>query len=195
MSKGEDTRSNILQQALNLSSEVGLEGLTVGALAKIVGMSKSGLYAHFDSKEDLQCQVLDTAASHFVDVVLVPALKKPRGLPRVKTLFERWLNWATDQMTGGCPFIAAAIEFDDRPGQVRDRLVGHLNDVFGSIARAAKISVEEGHFHQKLDVDQFAFEFWATLMAYHHFARLMHHNKAREMADRALTRLLNDAQA
>ena len=193
MTKGKETKNSILQQALDLSSEIGLEGLTFGPLAKRVGMSKSGLYAHFKSKEDLQSQVLDSAASRFVDVVVARALKQPRGLPRVQALFEFWLDWSTDELIGGCPFIAAATEFDDRTGPVRDRLVAHLRDVTGTVSRAAQISVEEGHFRKDLDVDQFAFEFWAILLAYHHFSRLMHRDDARERASQAFANLVHSA--
>jgi len=194
MTKGEETRARILVQALDHASGVGLEGLTVGDLAGKVGMSKSGLYAHFSSKEDLQCQVLDTAAEQFVDVVVAPALKEPRGLPRIRALFRLWLDWATRQLSGGCPFVAAAVEFDDRPGAVRDRLVSHLKDVLGTIARAASISVEEGHFREDLDTEQFAFEFWGILQAFHHFARLFRHEDARARADAAFEALVRGAE-
>ena len=193
MSKGDDTRRSILDQALDLSSEVGLEALTVGVLAKRVGMSKSGLYAHFDSKEALQCLVLDNAAERFIDVVLAPALKQQRGLPRVKALFELWADWTTNGLPGGCPFIGAATEFDDRDGPVRDHLVAHLNDLLGALARAAHIAVEEGHFRPDLDVDQFAFEFWAILLAHHHFARLLRRD-AEPRAGKTFSRLVADAQ-
>jgi AcrR family transcriptional regulator len=193
MSKGQETRDRILLQALHQASEVGLEGLTVGDLAGRVGMSKSGLYAHFASKEDLQCRVLDTAADQFVDLVVAPALKEPRGLPRIRALFARWLDWATRQLSGGCPFVAAAVEFDDRPGAVRDRLVSHLKDVLGTIARAASISVEEGHFREDMDPDQFAFEFWGILQAFHHYARLFRHEDARARADAAFEVLVAGA--
>ena len=182
MSKKTDTRTAILRQALDLSSEVGLEGLSVGSLAKRVGMSKSGLYAHFESKEDLQSKVLNTAAEVFVDVVMVRALKKPRGLPRIQALFDLWLEWSSGEHSGGCPFISAATEYDDRPGPVRDTLVAHLNDLQGAIARAARISIEEGHFRNDLDVDQFTFEFWGILSSYHHFARLMRHEASLRIA-------------
>jgi AcrR family transcriptional regulator len=193
MTKGEETRRAILKQALDLSSEVGLEGLTVGVLAKRVGMSKSGLYAHFESKEDLQSEVLDAAAERFVDVVLAQAIKKPRGLPRLQALYELWLEWATGELSGGCPFIAGAAEFDDRPGPVRDNLVSHLSGSFGAVARAARISVEEGHLREDLDVDQFAWEFWAILLAYHYFSRLMRHEDARARADQAFANLIRNA--
>ena len=112
MSRGEATRQQILVQALHLSSEVGIEGLTVGGLAKTVGMSKSGLFAHFGSKEDLQCAVLDAAAALFIDRVIAPALKQPRGLPRIERLYKGWIAWETTTLRGGCPFIGAG----DRTG-------------------------------------------------------------------------------
>jgi len=194
MSKGSDTRRAILLQALDLSSEVGLEGLTVGVLAKRMGMSKSGLYAHFDSKEDLQCKVLDTAAERFVDVVMMRVLKQPRGLPRVQTLFDLWVDWSMEELSGGCPFIAAAVEYDDRAGPVRDTVVHHLTDVTDAIARAAQISVQEGHFREDLDVEQFAYEMWGILLAFHHFSRLMHCDAARMRAGRAFADLISKAQ-
>ena len=194
MGKGDETRASILRQALDLVTEVGLEGLTIGTLARRVGMSKSGLYAHFGSKEDLQSQVLDTAAEKFVRGVVLKAIKRPRGLPRVRALFNLWLDWSTVEHSGGCPFIAAATEFDDRPGSVRDRVVTHLGDVVETLARSARISVEEGHFRHDLADDQFAFEVWAILLAYHHFARLMRCKEARQRADRAFATLLNASQ-
>lgn len=195
MSKGEETRRSILRQALDLSSEVGLEGLTFGALARRVGLSKSGLYAHFTSKEDLQGKVLDTAAERFVDAVLSKVLKQPRGLPRVNALYDFWIRWAIKDFSGGCPFMAAATEFDDRHGQVRDRLVGHLRDVLGTIARAAEIAVEEGHFRADLDVQQFSFDFYANLLALHHHARLGLCDDPRALADRGYSNLIKDAKA
>ena len=194
MGKRENTRQSILEKALDLSTEVGLEGLTIGVLAKRVGMSKSGLYAHFSSKEDMQCDVLDAAAERFVAVVLTPALKQPRGIPRLRSLFALWLQWEANDLSGGCPFIAASTEIDDRPGPVREHLRGHLRDVLGVIARAAQVCVEEGHFVPDLDLDQFAYEFWAILLAYHHFNRLMDSESANERARRAFEKIVQQAQ-
>lgn len=193
MNKGKKTKRDILDHALTMASTVGLEGLTIGDLAKRVNMSKSGLYAHFESKEDLQIQVLNTAAERFVDVVLAPALKQPRGLPRVKAIFDGWLEWTTGELKGGCLFISAATEFDDRFGPVRNKLVAHLRDVSGAILRAVTIGVEEGHFRPDLDIIQFTFEFWGILLTYHHYSRLMRQADARERAQRALTRILEHA--
>lgn len=194
MSKGAKTQGAILQQALDLSSEIGLEGLSIGTLAKRVGMSKSGLYAHFQSKEELQCQVLDTAADRFSLAVARPAVGRPRGVPRVRAIFELWLDWSTSGFKGGCPLVSAATEFDDREGPVRDRLVFHFRSMLDFIARAVRIAVEEGHFRDDLDVDQFAFELWGTLLAYHHYCRLMHRRDARDLAQRTCEDLIRKAE-
>ncbi len=195
MGKGRETKRDILGQALDLSSQVGLEGLSFGVLARSAGMSKSGLYAHFDSKESLQCEVLDTAAQRFIDVVLAPALKQPRGLPRIQALFDNWLEWEVEELRGGCPFVTASAEFDDRPGPVRDRLVGHLKDMLGAIARAARIAVEERHFRADLDTEQFAYEFWAVLLAYQHYVRLLGDTGAESRARAAFADLVRGARA
>jgi AcrR family transcriptional regulator len=193
MSKGDLTRDTILEAALELASEVGFEGLTIGTLAGRVKLSKSGLYAHFASKEDLQGRVLEVAGQHFVDRVLRRAIREPRGLPRVQALFEHWVQWVTADLRGGCPFLAAAIEYDDRPGPLRDRLVKLLDGVLESVAKAARLAIEQGHLRADLDVDQFAFEFWAIVQGYHHYARLFRRADAMERARRAFDGLLRDA--
>lgn len=195
MSKKAATRELILDQALDLTSEVGLEGLTFGVLAKRVGMSKSGLYAHFQSKESLQCQVLDAAAQRFIDDVIAPTLKQARGLPRLRTLFDLWMMWETELLSGGCPFVAAATEFDDREGPVRRKIVGHLRDMLGVISRAAKISIEEGHLRSDLNAEQFAYEFWAALLAYHQFGRLFQAEDARDKAYQAFENLIKTSSS
>ena len=124
MGKGDQTRDAILERAVRLASQVGLEGLTIGRLAGALDLSKSGLFAHFASKETLQVQTLERAAERFVEVVLRPALAEPRGEPRLRALFERWLRWPQEvSQPGGCIFVQAAVELDDRPGPARDRLV------------------------------------------------------------------------
>lgn len=194
MSKGDDTRRSILSDALELSSELGLEGVTIGMLARKAGMSKSGLYAHFQSKEQLQCQVLDAAAERFVDVVLAPAFKAPRGIERIEVLFARWLVWEQTAFPGGCLFISAATEFDDRQGPVRDHLVGHVGDVLGAIARSARIAAEVGQFRTDVDDEQFAFDFWGVLLSYNHFSRLLGRADAEARAKRSLAALIDRAR-
>ena len=111
--KGEQTRAAILDEALRIASRLGLEGLTIGSLADATGMSKSGLFAHFGSREELQLAVLEHAAQRYGETVLVPALKIDRGLPRLRAMFERWLDWASASgLPGGCIMIAAAHEYE-----------------------------------------------------------------------------------
>jgi AcrR family transcriptional regulator len=159
MGKGEETRRDILGSALALASQVGLEGLSIGLLAAEVGMSKSGLFAHFESKERLQLAVLEEANQRFVELVLAPALRAPRGTPRLIALFERWLSWAEqDFMPGGCIFMSAASELDDRPGAVRDLLVSSQRDWQDTLAEAVRIAKREGHFRRDLDEQQLVYE-------------------------------------
>jgi len=195
MGKGEDTRNGILGTALSLASEVGLEGLSIGALAERAGMSKSGLFAHFGSKEELQVAVLDEATRRFVEIVVAPALKARRGEPRVRALFERWMLWSKqDFQPGGCVFLAASVELDDRPGPARDRLVASQRDWLSALATAARIAVEEGHFRADLDPDQFAFELYAIAQGYHQLTRLLRDPRAPRRARAAFDRLVADAR-
>ncbi|MFQ5527051.1 MAG: TetR/AcrR family transcriptional regulator [Thermoanaerobaculia bacterium] len=191
--KGESTKQRILTEALELTSMVGVEGLSLGELAKKTEMSKSGLFAHFDSKESLQLEVLETAAARFIESVISPALLEPRGEPRLRALFERWIGWETLR-DGGCPFMAAAFELDDRPGPVRDALAASQRDWLATLARAISIAVEEGHFRKDLDADQIAFEVYGVFMTFHLHQRLLGDAYARTRAKAALDRLLDCAR-
>lgn len=156
-----------------MSSELGLEGLTIGVLAARVGMSKSGLYAHFDSKESLQLAVLDAGADRFKAVVLAPAFQSPRGRPRLEAIFANWLRWEHEEYPGGCPFLAAAADFDDRPGPVRDAVAGYVTQLSGAIARSATYAIEVGDLAPDADCELFAFETWGILLAYQQYRRLL----------------------
>jgi AcrR family transcriptional regulator len=183
MQKGDDTHLAILDEAVRVASKVGLSGLSIGKLATELEMSKSGLFAHFQSKETLQVQVLGRASHRFVQGVVRPALAAPRGLPRLTALFENWLAWAkTAELPGGCLFVAAAVELDDRPGPVRDRLVALQRDWLDLIANVVRTAVAERHFSGDVDPEQFAHDLYATMLGYHHAARLMHDPKADERA-------------
>ncbi len=195
MSKGEETRQRILQRAMELASTVGLEGLSLGQLAAETEMSKSGLFAHFASKEDLQLQILETARETFVADVFLPALRLPRGEPRLRELVRRWLAWeAGSSTTGGCPFVGAAAEYDDRPGPVRDAVAGVLRELIGLLSRAARLGVEEGHFRADLDCDQLAYEMYGTFLAFHFYLRLLGDAAAADRARAAFERLLERAR-
>ena len=194
MTKGAQTRETILDHAIRLASETGLEGLTIGTLADDLKLSKSGLFAHFRSKEALQIQVLEHAAEVFVESVVRPALKAPRGEPRLRVLFEQWLEWGrATELPGGCIFAAAASEMDDRPGPVRDRLVELQREWFGVIAISFLKGVVEGHFREDADPDQFAQDLYGIMLGFHHASRLLQDPEAGRRARRAFERLLVDA--
>jgi len=196
MSKGEETKGAVLEQAFATASRLGLEGLTIGRLADEVGLSKSGLFAHFRSKEQLQLEVLETAVDRFVETVVAPALKEPRGEPRIRALFERWMEWESAPFQpGGCVFIAIAHELDDRPGPLRERLVQTQRDWLQALATAARIAVEEGHFRSDLDADQFGYELYAVILAYHHASRLLDDPGAERRARTAFEALLTASRA
>jgi AcrR family transcriptional regulator len=193
--KGRATRDAILHEAVDASSELGLDGLSIGTLATRLGMSKSGLYAHFTSKEDLQCAVLDAAAEQFAATVLAPAFRAPRGRPRLESLVDFWLRWENEGHSGGCPFLAAAAEFDDRPGPVRNKIAFYLDAQSDAIRRAAQIAIDEGHFAPGLDTEQFAFEYWGLLLAYQQFERLLDKADAEQRARTSLAALFDRAAA
>ncbi len=173
MGKGEETKRAIVDQALELASTVGLEKVTIGSLAGATGMSKSGLFAHFRSKERLQLQVLLEARQRFVDIVIAPALKKPRGEARLRSMFESTLKQWEAELPGGCIFHAVAAELDDQPGLARDYFVETQREYAETLRRAAEIAVEEGQFRKDVDLDQFVFELGSITAAYHHFGRLL----------------------
>ena len=194
--KGEQTREAILTHALGLATRIGFEGLTIGRLADDLRMSKSGLFAHFRSKEGLQLEILRMAGARMVDTVVKPALSTPRGEPRVRALFERWLAWEQSPgLPGGCPFMAASFELDDRPGPVRDFVVQNLRDWMDTLAGAARIAVQEGHFRADLDCEQFAHDCQGIGLAFVHASRLMRDPKARPRAASAFDTLLRAARA
>ncbi len=194
MSKGAQTRKAILDHALGVAATLGLESITIGSLATALGMSKSGLFAHFQSKSQLQHQVLAEGVQRFVARVVMPALKLPRGEPRVRAMFERWLEWSRSQ-PGGCVVFNASSELADRPGPLRDFLQASHRDWVRTVVRAARISIEEGHFRSDLDVEQFAFEISCISLGYHHAARLMDDESALERARLSFEHLLLRARA
>lgn len=196
MTKGNETRDRILETAFRLAAREGLEGLSIGQLAEEMKISKSGLFAHFKSKEELQINTLRVAAERFTQGVLIPAFKEARGLPRIRSLVDRWLRWFTDRdLPGGCLFIAAAFEMDDRPGMVREVLVELQRQLMVALAKSARIAIEEGHFRKDLDPAQFAFEFNAILLGFNHAWRLMDDPKAERRARAAFARLIESSQA
>jgi AcrR family transcriptional regulator len=157
--KGERTRQSILDRAVDLASLEGLEGLTIGRLAEELKMSKSGLFAHFGSKEELQIATIDAAAKRFIAEIYSPALQEPRGYPRLLAICRSWLSYLRRGVfPGGCFFAAASFEFDGRPGPVRDIVRRLMDDWIGALEKAIGMAIEEGHFDPAVDPAQLAFE-------------------------------------
>jgi len=194
-SKGESTRARIVQRALELTTSVGFDGLSIGDLAADLGISKSGLFAHFGSKEQLQLSVLDAAAESFRAAVFEPVPRTTAGDARVVALFENVLKWIQSRdVPGGCIFMAGAFEWDDARGPVRERLVEWHEKFKLGVMRAVSLSVEQHLFRADLDAELFAHELHGILLEYHLEARLMRNKKAQVFARRAFQRLLADAR-
>jgi len=173
MGKGELTRQAILDEALIMASQTGLEGLTIGTLAAKLERSKSGVFAHFGSREDLQLAVLQEGARRFVAEVLQPAVKKPRGIPRIMAIIDNWCDWVYQKgRPGGCIFMAGAMEYDDRPGPLRDAVAQMQHQWREMVMRAVQQAVEVGDFRADTDAEQVAFECYAIVLALHHDIRL-----------------------
>ena len=190
--KGEQTRAAILDEALRIASKLGLEGLTIGSLANATGMSKSGLFAHFGSREDLQLAVLEHAAQRYGEQVFVPVLKIERGLPRLRALFERWLDWTIESgLPGGCIMISAAAEYDDRPGPIRDAVIANQHRGNAISQKAVRLAIEEGHLSPGTDPEQISFEMLGIVLASHNHRRLLGDREARKRALTAFDELIS----
>jgi len=191
MQKGQLTRAAILDSALSLASQMGLEGLSIGALAEVAGMSKSGVFAHFGSREELQIAVIREYHRRFEEEVFFPAMREPRGVPRLRALFERWLRRVSVEVDSGCIYISGAVEFDDRPGPVRDALVSMVRAWQDALERAIRIAIEDGQFRPDTDAQQMLFEMHGLILALHHDARLMHTPGSLQRARLAYERVVN----
>lgn len=171
--KGQQTRAAILDAALGLASHVGLEGLSIGALAEVTQMSKSGVFAHFGSREELQISVIREYHARFEEEVFFPAIKEPRGLVRLQALFERWIRRVSVELDSGCIYISGAVEFDDRPGPVRDALASMVRAWHAALARAIRLAIEAGQLRPDTDPEQMLFELHGLILALHHDARFL----------------------
>jgi AcrR family transcriptional regulator len=189
--KGEQTRAAILDAAVKLAAQKGLEGLSIGALADVAHMSKSGVFAHFGSREELQISVIREYHAKFEDEVFRPSMRSARGLPRLKVLFDRWVQRVSVEIDSGCIYISGAVEFDDRPGPVRDALAGMVETWRGAMSRTIAISVEEGHLRPDTDAAQMLFEMHGLILALHHDARFLRQPGAVERARASFERILS----
>lgn len=171
--KGQQTKAAILEAALALAGQVGLEGLSIGALAEVAGMSKSGVFAHFGSREELQISVVREYHRRFEDEVFYPAMKAPRGLPRLRQLFDNWVQRTSVEIDSGCIYISGAVEFDDRPGPVRDALVESVRIWHAAVRRAVASAKQAGHLRPDTDEEQLLMEIHGLILALHYEARFL----------------------
>jgi len=190
MAKGKDTKFTVLEVGLDMASQLGLECVTIGNLAKATNLSKSGLFAHFQSKENLQIEILNHAARSFSESVIIPALKIKAGIPRIRALVDNWIQWSSE-LTGGCIFVSASADFSDRPGKVRDVLLHQQKEWIDCLKRIAQSAVQVGDFRQDIDDDQFAFDLYSLLLGFHLYYNLFDDAEIRKRQEAALTRILN----
>ena len=193
MTKGEDTKHMILETGLDMASRLGLEAVSIGALSKAVGMSKSGLFAHFQSKENLQNEIMHFAGERFSSGVVVPALRVTAGIARIQALVDNWIRW-TSQLTGGCIFVQASNDLKDRPGIVRDYLLQQQQAWIDSLKRIAQAAVRVGDFREGIDLEQFAFEFYSLLLGFHLYHTLLENEDIYKRQQIALDALIQRFQ-
>jgi AcrR family transcriptional regulator len=173
LQKGQQTKQAIIDAALGLATQIGLEGLSIGALAEVMGMSKSGVFAHFGSREELQISVVREYHDRFEQEVFYTAMRQPRGLPRLRTLFANWMQRTSAEIDSGCLYISGAVEFDDRPGPVRDALAATVQTWLQAMLRAVVLAKECGHLQSDADEMQIAFELHGLILAWHYEARFL----------------------
>jgi len=189
MKRGNETRTLILDTSLEMASLIGLESVTIGNLAQKTNLSKSGLFAHFNSKENLQIEILKYAAEEFTNFVLVPALGTPAGITRIRTLIDNWIAWGA-KLSGGCIFVTAGIEYSDRPGKVRDFLIKQQAAWINSLKRVALSAVKAGDLRSDTDPEQFAFDLYSLLLGFHFYHKLLNDPYTRQRQNKALDHLL-----
>ncbi|OYT92578.1 MAG: TetR family transcriptional regulator [Burkholderiales bacterium PBB3] len=190
LQKGQQTKLAIVEAALGLSTQIGLEGLSIGVLAEVTHMSKSGVFAHFGSREELQISVIREYFHRFEQEVFYPALGVPRGLPRVQALFANWMKRVAVEIQSGCIFISGAVEFDDRPGPVRDALANSVQTWLTALFRAVVLAKETGHLRADADEQQMAFEIHGLILALHYEARFLKNPGSIERANQGFENIL-----
>jgi len=191
MTKGEDTKRIILDAGLEMATQLSLESVTIGNLAKATSMSKSGLFAHFQSKENLQIEILKHAGELFAEGVVIPALMVKAGIPRIKALVNNWISWSS-KMTGGCIFVSSSSEFTDRPGNVRDFILAQQETWIDSLRRFARSAIGVGDFREDIDCDQFAFEMYSLLLGFHLYEKMLNKADTKQRQETALEQLLDN---
>ena len=193
--KGEQTRVAIIDAALDQAATRGLEGLTIGSLAERMRMSKSGVFAHFGSREELQIAVLKEYERRFAEDVLTASLEVPRGLARLETMLARWVEKSTREAECGCLWISCAAEYDDRPGAVRDELVAMIQSWKSALSKAIQLAIEAGELRADMDVSEMIFDIYGVILVLHHDSRLLASPSAASRARLAITRIVDARRA
>ncbi|MEO7401222.1 MAG: TetR/AcrR family transcriptional regulator [Polaromonas sp.] len=188
--KGQQTKAAIVDAALGLAAQIGLEGLSIGVLAELMHMSKSGVFAHFGSREELQISVIREYHARFEEEVFFPVLRQPRGLPRLRALFHNWMNRTSIEIDSGCLYIGGAVEFDDRPGPVRDALADSVGIWLAAMSRAVVQAREAGHLHAGANEQQVVFEIHGLILALHYEARFLKTPGSIERAETGFSNIL-----
>jgi AcrR family transcriptional regulator len=190
MHKGQQTKAHILDAALHLASQTGLEGLSIGALAAATGMSKSGVFAHFGSREELQISVIREYHQRFEQEVFFPAMQAPRGLPRLRALFDLWMKRTSVEIDSGCIYISGAVEFDDRSGPVREALADSVHTWHAAMRRTIVQCREHGDLRADADEAQLLFEVHGLILALHYEARFLRAQGAVQRAHQGFENIL-----
>lgn len=190
LAKGQQTKATIVEAALNLATHIGLEGMSIGAIAELTGMSKSGVFAHFGSREELQISVVHEYHDRFEQEVFFPAIEAPRGIPRLRALFANWMQRSSLEIDSGCIYISGAVEFDDRTGPVRDALVESVSTWHAAMRRTIVQSIECGDLRADADANQLLFEIHGLILALHYEARFLRSDNSIERAKAGFNNIL-----
>lgn len=189
MVKEKDTKTAILEKGLEMATHLSLEAITIGGLANEMKMSKSGLFAHFQSKENLQLEILNYAAKHFTEFVISPALKVERGIPRIKAIVENWINWG-NMFQGGCIFVDATTEFNDRPGNIQNILFNQQKQWIDVLRRIGESAIKAGHIKADTDCDQFAYDLYSLVLGHYYYDQLLSDSKINQRKEISLENFL-----
>ncbi|AEB83050.1 TetR/AcrR family transcriptional regulator [Alicycliphilus denitrificans] len=188
--KGRQTKAAIVDAALGLATHIGLEGLSIGALADVTGMSKSGVFAHFGSREELQISVIREYHARFEQEVFYPAMEAPRGIARLRAMFDNWMKRTSVEIDSGCIYISGAVEFDDRAGPVRDALANSVLTWQAAMKRAIAQCKECGEIRPGVSEEQMLFEIHGLILALHYEARFLHTPGSMERANTGFDNIL-----
>lgn len=189
MVREKNTKIAILEKGLEMASHLSLEAITIGGLAKEMNMSKSGLFAHFQSKENLQIEILNFAAKHFTEYVISPALKAERGIPRIRAIVDNWIKWGS-LFSGGCIFVDATTEFNDRPGNIHNILIGQQKQWVDVLRRIGESAIKAGDIKQDTDCDQFAYDLYSLVLGHYYYDQLLKDPKLEKRKENSLNNFL-----